>query len=88
MSRYMDEDEKERKYHMKCPKCGTDWTKTPKLATSGFYWHCLLCSKKAEDLVIPPIPKDAMKSASSEDLLQEFEDLLGNWDDDDNWDFF
>lgn len=39
------------KYGKKCPKCGTEWTVTPKVLTNESWIHCMKCEKKAEDLV-------------------------------------
>lgn len=76
--RYLSEEEKEKRYGERCPKCRESWTKTPRPVVSGFYWHCKTCEKKAEDLVPPPLPKEQAEN----DFLKEFEAMLGDGKDD------
>lgn len=41
----------DKDFGKKCPKCGTEWTKTPRVVRAGFWVHCKPCNKKAEDLI-------------------------------------
>ena len=80
----MSEEEKEKAYKDKCPECGTEWSKTQK-SIGGFWWHCKPCGKKAEDIP-PKIPKYKGYDGTSS-MMEEFEDMLGDWDDQD-WKVF
>jgi len=46
----MTEEEKKAKYGERCPVCYTKWTKTPRIVCNEYWWHCVDCVKKAEDI--------------------------------------
>jgi len=46
----MTEEEKKTKHGERCPVCYTEWTKTPRIVCNEYWWHCVRCEKKAEDI--------------------------------------
>ena len=73
----------------KCPKCGTPWSKATFSANTVY--HCEKCNKKAEDLILPPpVPTNTYSTTSgtssadpsTDDLLDEFEQMLLDMDND------
>lgn len=56
-----------------CPECGWE----------GFEPICAICGGKAESLNIDPVTGRAT-DASTDDLLDDIEDIDGDWEDDED----
>ena len=76
-------------YGSKCPKCETEWTKTPRVVNGEVWVHCKPCNKKADDIIksmneINPI--DISKTRADKLPLPDYMNVGGYRDPDEYFD--